>query len=48
MFQPKNAHLDNMERYYIYKGAKTDNQHKDRHNICSNKICEVIIKKGRH
>jgi len=44
----KGTCLDTVERVHIYTEATTDNELNDRHTVCSNKISEIIINKGRH
>jgi len=40
--------LETFERVHIYTESTTDNQLNDRHTVCSNKISEIIIHKGRY
>ena len=43
-YEKKGKMLDNFEKYYIYKEAKSDNQLNDRLAIQNNPIFETIIR----
>jgi hypothetical protein len=44
-YDKKGKHLDTMEKFYIYRETKDNNQLKDKHIAIYNKIFETIIGK---
>jgi len=43
-FQKNGAYLNNMERFYVHKGALLDNQLNDKHTIVPSIILDTILK----
>jgi hypothetical protein len=43
-YQNKGAHLNTIERYFIYKEFYENNQLNDEHNISPNKIFDALLK----
>jgi hypothetical protein len=45
ILRQKGKHLDTMEKFYIYRETKDNNQLNDKHTVIYNKIFETIIEK---
>ena len=41
----KSAHLNSIEKVYIYKQTMSDSQLNDKHTVTYNKIFEILLKK---
>jgi hypothetical protein len=44
-FSMKSAHLNSIEKFYVYKQTMSDNQLNDKHTVTYNKIFDTLLKK---